>query len=137
MSQFLFDDFFVPADDPGIEDSVTVRGQVIPMHVAKGLSLRDVQEANAKAVRTRVDPATGNVEIVGVDQVVFAVEILVRAIKSWPFTMSDGTAVPVTRENLYALRADGLSAFKSIIERLTGSDTPAQLDPSEPPSVAA
>jgi hypothetical protein len=42
---FLYDDFFSPADDPGIEISPMIRGRKVPLRIKRGISLVDAGEA--------------------------------------------------------------------------------------------
>src|SRR5690242_11314503 len=112
--QFLFDDFFVTEDDPGHEVDVTMKDvhgnqRVVPIYIKRGLSLSDRDAAKAKSVQTRVNSKTGQLELVGVDESVFMVELVFRTIKSWPFEREDknGKIVPVevTRENIKLMLA--------------------------------
>lgn len=135
MDTFLFDDFFVPNDDPGVEDVVTINGRDVPMHFKRALTLRDREEAKAKAVTTSVGK-DGSLAVTGVDEGVFTVEVLFRAIKSWPFTFKDGSPVPVTRENIQAMMATSADALQAKVLSLTAPKREA-LDPFVQPSDAA
>lgn len=134
--QFLFDDFFVPEDDAGVEETVTIRGREIPIRIKKGLSLKDREEAKSKAVKTHLDPK-GALQFDGFDEGAFNIELLARCIKSWPFTYGEGhpkagQQVPVSREMVAQLRADGADAFQELITRLV-QDKKEALAPFEKP----
>jgi hypothetical protein len=105
QNNFLFDDFFVPEDDPGHKVEVKVkdrngRMRVVPIFLKRGMSLSDRESAKAKAVQTRINPKNGQLEMTGVDEGVFQMEILMRAIVSWPFKDKYGQAIEVTRKNI-------------------------------------
>lgn len=98
---FLFDDFFVAQDetDPGEQINVALNGRQVPLHVKRGLSHSDKQAAKKVAVKTRVKP-NGQIEITEIDEGEFAVELIFRCLKSWPFKYRDGKPVKITRENI-------------------------------------
>lgn len=117
QENFLFDDFFVPEDDPGHAVDVTMKDvhgnvRVVTFHIKRGLSLSDRDAAKAKAVQTRINPKNGQLEMVGVDESVFMIELLFRTIKRWPFEQKDknGKIVPVeiSRENIRLMQADAV-----------------------------
>lgn len=135
MDTFLFDDFFVGADDPGVEDVVVLNGQPVPMRFKRALTLRDREESKAKAVTTAVG-ADGSLNVTGVDEGVFTVEVLMHAIKSWPFTYQDGSPVPVTRENIHSMMASGADALQQKVLELASPKREA-LAPFVKPSDAA
>lgn len=64
-------------------------------------------------MKKRIKP-NGDVEITDINEDIFAVEIVARAIKDWPFRHSDGTKVPVTRENIKFLLADGVQTLATL-----------------------
>lgn len=118
---FLFDDFFVANDqtDPGdrVEVEITdVHGnpRIVPLYIKRGLSLDDREAAKRQAVKTRLKP-NGEYEIVSMDETVFAIELLVRCIRVWPFRYRDGSQVPVTRENIRQFLADGADKLAAMI----------------------
>lgn len=114
--EFLFEDFFVAADDPGVEEVVNIHGRDVPLRIKRGITLKDIEEAKSKAVKTHLSPS-GQLIVDSIDEAVMTVEILVRCIKGWPFT-KDGKKVPVTRENLYAMRAEASDALQTLVQRL-------------------
>lgn len=116
-NNFLFDDFFVPEDDPGHRVDISMRDvhgstRVVPIYIKRGLSLSDRDAAKNKAVQTRVNPNNGQLELVGVDDSVFMVELVFRTLKSWPFKNKDKSGefvpVPITRENIRLMLADAV-----------------------------
>jgi hypothetical protein len=114
---FLFDDFFVPNDDPGVQVDVAINGRVVPIMVKRGLSLGDREAAKSVATKTRLDPTKGTLTAESFDEGAFVVELLFRCIKSWPF-VRDGKTVPVTRENILALKSSAADAFALLVQNL-------------------
>lgn len=113
---FLFDDFFVDDADEGVVHEVTIRGRKVPITCKRDVTLADKEAAEQAAVRRHLDP-TGRVVVDGIDSGVLAVELLVRCVKKWPFTFKDGKSVPITRENIRRMIADGAEALaQSIVE---------------------
>lgn len=132
--QFLFDDFFVAQDDtdPGERVEVELRGRVVPIYLKRGLSFGDKQAAKSAAVSTRIKP-NGQVEITRMDEGVFAVELLYRCIKSWPFTYASHKKVPVSRENIRAMLSDSAETLaKVVIDKI--NEREAKLAPFTKPS---
>lgn len=133
MSQeFLFEDFFVAADDPGVEEVVSINGRDVPLRIKRGITLKDIEEAKSKAIKTHLSPK-GELVVDSVDEAQMTVEILARVIKAWPF-VRDGKQVPITRENLYLMRAEASEALQSLVKRLISGKKEA-LAPFEKPSV--
>lgn len=132
---FLFDDFFVPQSDAGIEELVTIRGRQVPIFFKRGMSLGDREQAKAAATKTHITPK-GELVIDGFDQGVFTIELLARLIKSWPFTRN-GTLVTVSRENIVALGADVADALQTVAEKYVSPQKTEALAPFETPSDAA
>jgi hypothetical protein len=135
VETFLFDDFFVPADDAGVEDTVEINGRDIPMTFKRALTLRDREEAKAKAVKTVINK-DGSMSVAGVDEGTFTVEILFRTILAWPFTYKDGSPVPVTRAILQSMIANGADALQAKVLSYMAPKREA-LVPFENPSDAA
>jgi hypothetical protein len=113
---FFYDNFFVSQDatDPGKEVMVTIRGREVPIRIKRGLSLEDREAAKAQAITKRIKP-DGTPEIVKLDEGVFAIELIVRNVLSWPFRHRNGSKVPITRENIKAMVADGADALATTI----------------------
>lgn len=135
---FLFDDFFVPADDPGAEYNLDIRGRTIPIRVKRGLSLGDREASKAVATKSHINMTNGQIVVDGFDEGAFMIELLFRCIKSWPFTTKDGKAVPITRANLTQLRTESADAFAKLMNTLVGNaESKAEaLAPFENPSGA-
>lgn len=114
---FLFDDFFVPNDDPGVQVDVAINGRSVPIMVKRGLSLGDREAAKAIATKTRLDLTKGQLVVESFDDGAFTLELLFRCIKSWPF-VRDGKQVPVTRENILALKSSAADAFALLVQNL-------------------
>lgn len=112
---FLYDDFFVSEEDPGIEVVLTVRGRDIPLRVASGISLGDQQEVQAMGVKKHFDFKTKQVVVDEVDESLITFELMRRYIKSWPFTFADGSPVPVNRKNIARLGADAAAQLQEVI----------------------
>ncbi len=119
---YFFDDFFVPEDDLGHSIDVVVKDKyghtrkVGPFFIKRGLSLGDREAAKAKAVQTRVNPKNGQLEVIGFDEGLFQLEVLVKAVKSWPFKDKNNKATEITRQNLRMLQADIADAlFKEVM----------------------
>ena len=129
----LFEDFFVPADDPGVETSITVNGREVPLHIKRGLSLGDREAAKAVATKMDIDMEKGTVKLSSFDEGIFTIEMLFRCLKSWPFT-KDGVPVPITRENIRALKATAADEMSKLVNALTGGSKDEALAPFEKPS---
>lgn len=132
---FLFDDFFVPQSDAGVEELVTIRGRQVPVKFKRGLSLGDREAAKSAATKTHVSPR-GELVVDGFDSGVFTVELLARVIKSWPFTRN-GALVTVSRENIQALGADVADALQTVAEKYVTPQKVEALAPFVTPSDAA
>ena len=102
--QFLFDDFFVSDEDPGIEISIHVRGREIPLHI-RPLSTSDQIAVQAASVSKRYTPE-GQVVIDRIDEAKANSMLIAKSIVSWPFVFKDGSPVPVTAENCAKLLGD-------------------------------
>lgn len=131
---FLFDDFFASDNDPGVVIGVTIKGRRVPITIKRGLSVTERTAAEQKAVRKHTDPS-GRLVFDGVDEAVLVEELLVAAIKDWPFKNSDGSAVPVTRENIRRMLG-GAEEIASAIQTIDREGESA-LAPFEQPSAAA
>jgi hypothetical protein len=116
MSDFFYDDFFVSQDerDPGKEVTVKIRGRDVPIRIKRGLSLEDREAAKNQAITKRITP-DGKPEIVKLDEGIFAIELLVRNIIYWPFKFRSGRLVPITRETIKAMLADGVDALTKAV----------------------
>jgi hypothetical protein len=96
-NSFLFDDFFLADDAPGIEVTLRAKGRDIPLRV-RPLSVTDQVEVQAQALVKHVTP-DGQITIDRLDEAKASSLLLARSIVSWPFTFKDGSPVPVTPEN--------------------------------------
>lgn len=105
MEPFLFDDFFVPDSDPGVEVTIPMRGRPVPFVLKRGITLKDKEEAAAAGMTRHIDE-NGRLVVDGLDDQKVTAELLVRCIKSWPFTHKDGSPVPITAENILSLVGD-------------------------------
>lgn len=119
--EFNFDDFFVTQDPKqsgtvvqvDLED-VNGNTRTVPITIKRGLSFGDQEAAKQNAVKKRIKP-NGEVEILDINEDIFAVEIVARAVKDWPFKYSDGKKVPVTRENVKFLLAGGVATLATLL----------------------
>lgn len=114
---FLFDDFFVSDADPGVQHTLHLKGRDVPFTFKRGINLRDKEEATAAAMTRHFDEESGKLIIDGLDDSKLTAELLVRSIKSWPFTFKDGTPVPITREHVMSLIGD---AGEQLVRALQG-----------------
>jgi hypothetical protein len=133
---FLFDDFFVDDADAGVVHNVVIRGRVVPITTKRDVTLADKEAAEQAAVKRHLDP-TGRVVVDGIDGGALAVEVLVRCIKSWPFTFKDGKPVPITRDNIRRMVADAAEALAQSIVSVTQAKQKEADGPFEAASDAA
>jgi len=111
---FLFDDFFVAADDPGADVAVMINGRNVPLKIKRGLTLQDIEASKAAAIKTKIN-AQGAPELLSVDENEFTLQVLERTVLSWPFTMADGSPVPINRANLEAMMMQGSQALQQLV----------------------
>jgi hypothetical protein len=132
---FLYDDFFSPADDRGVEIRPKIRGREVPMRVKRGISLVDAGEAREAATKKVIDPATGMVRVLSVDEVRMNISLLKKAIIEWPF-VKDGKPLPITEKSIGELNGDAAEAILGEIQKLMAARQEA-LAPFENRSDAA
>lgn len=132
-NEFLFDDFFGSATDPGIVVEIKIRGRQVPITLSRGLTLADQMACQAAALKKRL--VNGQIVMDGLDEGILVEEMLVRSIKAWPFTFKDGTSVPVTRENIRQMLG-GADDIAEAIKKLS-TEGEAALAPFAPASDAA
>lgn len=120
---FLYDDFFASADDAGRSITISLNGRDVPLRVKARLTVKDKEEAQAKAVSRVIDPKTGKVSIGTVDDAQLAGELLSRFILEWPFKYQNGTPVPITPESCQALSA---KAEEQLLVYLNGAEEARQ-----------
>jgi hypothetical protein len=124
--QFLFDDFFVGDDDPGIEIVIHVRGRDVPLHI-RPLSTSDQVAVQAASVSKRFTPS-GQVVIDRIDEAKANAMLIAKSIVSWPFVNKDGRPVAITAENCGKLIGDAgtqiTAALGSLNEKKTEVITP-------------
>lgn len=130
---FQFEDFFVAADDPGADAEIEINGRTVPLKLKRSLTLQDLEESKTAAVQTKIN-AQGVPELVSVDENEFTLQVLQRMIKSWPFTFSDGSPVPVDRKNLEAMMASGAAALQQLVLTMVNA---RDIAPFVQPSVVA
>jgi hypothetical protein len=138
---FLFDDFFVDDADAGVVHNVVIRGRVVPITTKRDVTLADKEAAEQAAVKRHLDP-TGRVVVDGIDGGALAVEVLVRCIKSWPFTFGPnhpqaGKPVPITRDNIRRMVSDAAEALAQSIVSVTQAKQKEADGPFEAASDAA
>jgi hypothetical protein len=134
--KFFFDDFFVADDDPGVEYLVMMGGKEVPLRIKKALTLDDIEACKEKAIKKDWNFRSGEMIVRGVDERTFVLEVLLRAIISWPFEYRDGRKVPITREVLQSMMADSYDALARIVTGLI-SQRREQTDPFEKVSAEA
>lgn len=116
--QFLYDDFFVPAESQGVEVSILVKGRHVPMRI-RPLSVSDQIEAQSAAVTKRMD-AEGKVAIDKIDEAKGNAVIMSKGIVSWPFTNADGSPVPITPETCSRILGEAGTQITQLISELSG-----------------
>lgn len=122
VETFAFDDFFVDDSDGGVDETVTLTDKngnerAVTLKVKRGLSLGDYSAAQSRATKTHISPK-GELVVDGIDQSVFAIELLYLVIKAWPFTRPDGNRVPVSREHLRNMYAASSAGLQPLVEKL-------------------
>jgi hypothetical protein len=132
-TEFLFDDFFGSEDDPGIVVEIKIRGRQVPITLRRGLTLADQMACQAAALKKRL--VNGSIVMDGLDEAILVEEMMVRAIKAWPFQFKGGTPVPVTRENIRKMLG-GADEIADAIKKLS-TEGEAALAPFVPASGAA
>ena len=148
---YYADEFFVQEDDPGIPHTIEARGRHLTVWIVRTLDLAAMKTAQEAAVRTHKDLKNNRVVVDSIDEEKFLFSVLIKLIKSWPFTdRATGAPTPVTLETLSHL--DGLilaQLTKIANEYVSGrqveidffentSDAPSSVtDPTDPPSPLA
>jgi len=115
---YLFDDFTVGADDPGIEVPVVLLGRFVPILFKRGLTLEETAAARNAGLKKRMNKQ-GQLEILSLDETAIQLATVVRAIKDWPFKQRDGAKVPVTLENIKKLSGSEIEALFIAFSQLT------------------
>lgn len=113
---FLYDDFFVPKDHPGIPIEVTVRGRVLTFYIKPDICTADKEYARTQAMTTKIN-SEGVLEVTNFDAGVLSFELLLRCLKAWPFKEADGTPVSINRDNLNALCDDVSEAVATALQK--------------------
>lgn len=131
--QFFYDEFF--ADDNGVEVWLPIRGRSVPIRIKRGLTLREKTQAQAVAIKRRVDPATGRVIIEDINEAAGAEAVILASIVSWPFVHRDGSPVPITKETVNKLLG-GLDILGNLLARME-AEGDAALAPFVHPSAGA
>lgn len=146
----LFEDFFVDARDPGVARTLTLKDRQgnerqVEIRMKRALTLGDREAAKAAGTKTTVKP-NGQLQVVGFDDGEFTIDLLSRAILSWPFKRverdEDGNIVreipvAVTKDNLRAMRHDNADEFAKLVQELIVGSPREELDFFEKPSDAA
>jgi hypothetical protein len=129
--QYLFNDFSIT--DASEEITVPFGGREIPFKIKHGLTLLERQKASDLSVKRSIDPNTGKISIVGIDDARFAVETIVMGVAEWPFVDASGKAVPISRENVMKLDPMLIDELAMRILNVRAQQVVA-LDPFEKPS---
>lgn len=133
QEQFFADEFFLDEEDPGVKVTVKMRGRDVPIYLKRGLTLEDEMAAQATALKKTITP-DGKVIVQGLDETALVEEMLVRCIKSWPFTdRKTGKSFPITRENIRKMLG-GADELAAAIKKLN-QEGEAALAPFAPVSV--
>lgn len=118
--EFLFDDFFVDGNDPGVEHVMHLKGRDVPLRIKRSVSLGDREAAKSAATKTRINPQTGALSVEGFDEGALKIELLVRSIKSWPFHYKGGQPVPINRTTVGQLQLDAANEVDKLFNLLVG-----------------
>ncbi|GCE45184.1 hypothetical protein EI42_03158 [Thermosporothrix hazakensis] len=119
---FYYDDFFVPEDDPGEKVYIEMDGRQVPFWIKRKLSMGDREAAKRASVKKRFK-SNGQVEISDIDEGEFALELVVRCVKKWPFKYRDGRPVPINRNTVREMVGDAADALSLLIlDRLKKKD---------------
>lgn len=113
---FLYDDFFIPKDDPGERVIITMKGRPVPIFFKKALDLEDMSVAQAAGLKKTIKE-DGSVVIAGIDEAASECALLARMIVSWPFQDAEGNPVPVIPENIATLVPEAYMQLASIMNR--------------------
>lgn len=127
MSDISFDDFFVPATDNGIEETVTALGKSFKIWVKKGVSLGEREAAKAKAITTHISPK-GELVVDGFNQGVFTLEMMHTLLKRWELPKQ------LTRDNIAALVPEVGDAIQTVLQKYIVPDKQEALVPFGNPS---
>jgi hypothetical protein len=145
---FAFDDFFVDANDPGVEHDVTMKDRAgnereVKIRTKRAMSLGDREAAKAAATTSHVDPTKGVLVVDGFDQGEFTIQLLARSILSWPFErvtrneageVTTKTPVPVTVVNVRQLMSENADALATLVNEVIQGPSKEALAPFEKPS---
>lgn len=148
---FAFDDFFVDANDPGVEHSVTMKDRAgnereVKIRTKRAMTLGDREAAKAAATKSHVDPLKGILVVDGFDQGELTVQLLSRAIISWPFErvirteageIAARNPVPVTVANVRQLVSDNADALAVLVQEILQGPTKEANAPFVKPSEEA
>ena len=115
---FLFDDFFVSPEDPGVEVQIPFKGRLVPIRLKRGLTLAEKENATQAAITRHIDEDTGRVLIDGIDDAKLGSAVVAAYIKEWPFRRADGNPVPATPEFVAQLDSNFSDALMTVIKRL-------------------
>ena len=126
--QFFYDEFFIPADDPGERIEVEIGGRVVPIYLKRELSLEDVEIAKERGIKKHLDLEKGAYVVEGIDEVEFTVILLARAIKSWPFVYRNNHPVPITPEKIREFRVEGSEVLQRAVSAMLNK-AKDQVDP--------
>ena len=110
----LFDDYFSDPEDAGVAVDVWHRGKLLHFVMRKSLTLKERQKASGKAIKISLD-ATGQPHLDNVDQALFSTELLLSALKEWPFKYRDGKPVPIEEKTVSKLDSSLVDKLVSLL----------------------
>lgn len=113
VEEFLYDDYFSDEGSRGVDVRIQHRGHTLLFRMRKSLTLAERQRASDQAISISIDKDS-KPHIDRMDQAAFTKEIVLAAVKAWPFTYPDGGPVPINRKTVAALDSalcDKLSAL--------------------------
>jgi hypothetical protein len=132
--QFFFDEFF--GEDDGVEILLPVRGKKVPIRIRRGLPLQEKLAAQSAAIKRKINPVTGKIEVDRIEEGAAARELAFRMLLDWPFTYREtGEKVPITRENVDKLLG-GMDKLIELVGKLD-EEGEAALAPFALPSAEA
>lgn len=113
-NDFLYDDFFSPADAPGYPATIEVRGRTIPIEL-KQMPWGDLQAIMLKSSKiTYGEDGVG--KIVPVNEAEGNDLMICSTLIKWGFTYRDGTMVPINKQTLHDIDPD---VYPIILKKVT------------------
>lgn len=100
--RFLYNNYAASKDDPGVDMLWNIEGDLIPIKVAKTLTIKQRRKASERATKMSFDNM-GMPKMEGFDDAEYALTVAEMVIKSWPLEDENGNVVTINRAHLEAL----------------------------------